>query len=236
MNRLAWRAEICAADCRSDLVLLPLVGLAGCNRRSRRMWPRSRSRPRSFSSLPQVRQVTDHEDFTGNTQAIKTVQIRARVSGYLDKVNFTEGAIVNKGDVLCEVDPRPYQAAYDSAVGQVHLNEAILKQAKADNARAKGLADTPGAISQQDRDKYEATEEQAKATLETSNANMETAKLNLDVHQGDRPLHRANQPAIGRSGQSCRRRHHAADDARHRRSDLRASFSSTNTRCSASAA
>ena len=80
--------------------------------------------PEVFFSLPEVRRVTDHEDFTGYTQAIKTVQIRARVSGYLDKVNFIEGAMVNEGDVLCEVDPRPYQAAYDSAVGQYHVNEA----------------------------------------------------------------------------------------------------------------
>jgi RND family efflux transporter MFP subunit len=132
-----------------------------------------------FFALPLVRQVTDHEDFNGSTQAIRTVQIRARVSGYLDKVNFVEGAMVNQGDVLCEVDARPYQAAYESSVGQVHLTEAVLKQSKADNDRAKGLAGTPGAISQQDRDKFQAAEEQAQATLETAKANLATSKLNL---------------------------------------------------------
>lgn len=161
------------------VVLLPLAGMAGCNRAQSQDVAAKPKPPEVFFAVPLSRQVTDYEDFDGKTQAIQTVLIRARVSGYLDKVNFTEGAIVKKDDVLCEVDPRPYQAAYDSAVGQVHLNEAILKQARADNLRAKGLADTPGAISQQDRDKYQATEEQALATLETSKANMATSKLSL---------------------------------------------------------
>ncbi|HEX3999885.1 MAG TPA: efflux RND transporter periplasmic adaptor subunit [Pirellulales bacterium] len=163
----------------SAALLLPLAGLVGCERAQSQDIAAKPKPPEVFFALPEVHQVTDHEDFTGFTQAIRTVQIRARVSGYLDKVNFVEGAMVHEGDVLCEVDPRPYQAAYDSAVGQVHLTEAALKQAKADNARAKGLAGTPGAISQQDRDKYEATEEQGMAQIETSKANMATAKLNL---------------------------------------------------------
>jgi RND family efflux transporter MFP subunit len=176
---LAWRANSAALWAAISVVLLPFAALAGCNRAQSQDVAAKPKPPEVFFSLPEVRRVTDHEDFTGYTQAIKTVQIRARVSGYLDKVNFIEGAMVNEGDVLCEVDPRPYQAAYDSAVGQYHVNEAILKEAKADNARAKSLLNTPGSISEQDRDKYQATEEQAKATLETSMANMATAKLNL---------------------------------------------------------
>lgn len=159
--------------------LLALAGIAGCQRAQSQDTPPKPKPPEVFFALPQLRQVTDHEDFTGYTQAIRTVQIRARVSGYLEKVNFIDGAMVHQGDVLCEVDPRPYKAAFDSAQGQVHLADAVLKQAKADNNRAKGLGDTPGAISQQDRDKYEAAEEQAESTLETTQANFETAKLNL---------------------------------------------------------
>ncbi len=117
---LAWRADSAALWAAISVVLLPFAALAGCNRAQSQDVAAKPKPPEVFFSLPEVRRVTDHEDFTGYTQAIKTVQIRARVSGYLDKVNFIEGAMVNEGDVLCEVDPRPYQAAYDSAVGQYH--------------------------------------------------------------------------------------------------------------------
>lgn len=179
MNRVAWIWDNVTLRVAAAIVFLPVFGLAGCNRAQSQDLAAKPKPPEVFFIVPQTRQVTDHEDFTGYTQAIQTVQIRARVSGYLDKVNFTEGAIVKKDDVLCEVDPRPYQATYNSAVGKVHLAEAVLKQAKADNARAKGLGDTPGAISQQDRDKYEAAEEQAQATLETAKADMNTSGLML---------------------------------------------------------
>jgi RND family efflux transporter MFP subunit len=180
MNRLAWVRGNAALRAVAAVILLPFVGLLGCNRAQSQDVGVAPKPPEVFFVVPQVRKVTDHEDFTGYTQAIQTVQIRARVSGYLDRVNFTEGAMVNEKKVLCEIDPRLYQAAYDSSIGQVHLADAVLKQAKADNARAKGLGDTPGAISQQDRDKFQAAEEQAQATLETAKANMKTTGQNLD--------------------------------------------------------
>ena len=68
-------------------------------------------------SLPIEREVSDYEDFTGPTEAVESVDIRARVTGYLDKVCFQEGAEVKKGDLLFEIDPRPFQAKYDEAAG-----------------------------------------------------------------------------------------------------------------------
>jgi RND family efflux transporter MFP subunit len=169
------------------LVLLPLTVMAGCQRAQSQEMPKPKP-PEVLFALPEVQKVTDHEDFTGYTQAIQTVQIRARVSGYMDKINFVDGAMVKKDDLLCEIDPRPYKAAYDSAKGQVRLAEAVLKQAKADNLRAKGLGDTPGAISQQDRDKYEAAEEQAQATVDTKQADLATAALNLSFTEVKAPF------------------------------------------------
>jgi RND family efflux transporter MFP subunit len=131
-------------------------------------------------SYPLQRQVTDFEDYTGRTAAIESVQVRARVSGYLDKINFTEGAQVQENAVLYVIDPRPYKAAYDSAVALVAQNKASLKLAQENNTRFKGLAKmTPGAVSPQDLDKYQATEEQADAALKQSQANLETARLNF---------------------------------------------------------
>jgi len=69
-------------------------------------------------SQPVQRQVTDYVDFTGRTDAVNTVNIVPRVTGYLVKMPFTEGALVKKDDLLFEVDPRPYKAQLDQAEGR----------------------------------------------------------------------------------------------------------------------
>ena len=91
-------------------------------------------------STPIEHEVTDFADFTGRTAAIESVEVRARVNGYLEKVNFTEGALVHKGDVLFEIDPRPYQAQVDIATGQIAAADAMVQRTQADDARAKALA------------------------------------------------------------------------------------------------
>jgi multidrug efflux system membrane fusion protein len=73
-------------------------------------------------SQPVQREVTDYVDFTGRTDAVNTVNIVPRVTGYLVKMPFKEGALVKKDDLLFEVDPRPYKAQLDQAEGQVKLS------------------------------------------------------------------------------------------------------------------
>src|SRR6478609_2001433 len=107
-------------------------------------------------SNPVARKVTDYAVFTGRTEAVKSVEIRARVDGYLIQMPFKEGADVKKGDLLFQIDPRPYQATYDQAAAQVALCKARLTQANADFARTVELGKTPGAISKQDVDRYAA--------------------------------------------------------------------------------
>src|SRR5947209_1557931 len=95
------------------LVLGCCLGLAGCARA-----PASMPAPppaRVEVSHPVEREVTDYADFTGRTAAVESVEVRARVWGYLDKVDFKEGTLVKKGDVLFEIDPRIYKAALDYA-------------------------------------------------------------------------------------------------------------------------
>src|ERR1700693_3303868 len=65
------------------------------------------------------KEVVNYQEYTGNTAAVSSVDIRARVSGYLEKVSFQEGAIVKAGDLLFVIDPRPYQAAFDQAQANV---------------------------------------------------------------------------------------------------------------------
>jgi membrane fusion protein, multidrug efflux system len=127
------------------------------------------------------REVTDYQDYTGRTAAVDSVQVQARVTGYLTKIFFKEGEEVQENSVLYEIDPRPYKAAYDSVKAQVKQNEASLALAKQDNTRFKKLdKDQAGAVTKVDLDKYQSQEDQAVAALDNSQANLETAKLNLD--------------------------------------------------------
>src|SRR4029077_1812535 len=88
---------------------------------------------------PVVRDVTEWDEYTGRLSAIETVEIRARVSGYLQSVNFKEGQIVKKGDLLFVIDPRPYRAALSRAEGELVSARASLVLAGSDARRAGGL-------------------------------------------------------------------------------------------------
>src|SRR6185369_5070909 len=102
-----------------------------------------------------------------------------RVTGYLVKVAFKEGAEVKKDEVLFQIDPRPYQAQLAAAKAKVAQSEAGLTYAKAVNTRFKELAKKkPGVVSTMELDQYEAQEKQAAAALEIDQVNLETAKLN----------------------------------------------------------
>jgi RND family efflux transporter MFP subunit len=131
-------------------------------------------------SNPVARKVTDYAVFTGRTEAVKSVEIRARVDGYLIRMPFQEGADVKKGDLLFQIDPRPYQATYDQAAAQVALCKARLTQADADFARTVELGKTPGAISKQDVDRFAALKGEAAAQLAAAEATAASAQLNLE--------------------------------------------------------
>ena len=144
--------------------------------------------PRVQASRPLVRSVTDYAYFTGRTDAIESVNVQARVTGYLVSIDFKAGAEVKKGERLFLIDPRPYQAALDRAEQQVNLAKARLALAKADVARAMEVAKTPGAISQQDIDKYVAQSNEAQAAVAAEKANAESAKLNVEFTQITSPV------------------------------------------------
>src|SRR5271168_1355045 len=103
-------------------------------------------------SRPIEREVTDYAEFTARTAAVDSVEVRAHVWGYLDKVNFKEGAIVKKGEVLFELDPRPYIALLNQAKAKVAQDEAQLAYDEAEYQRNLSIAGT-GAVSKSDLDK-----------------------------------------------------------------------------------
>ncbi len=140
--------------------------------------PASPEPPTIPVSQPVQREVTDYSDFTGRSGAIDSVDLRARVTGYLVKMPFMEGADVKTGDLLFEVDPRPYQAQLNQALGQVNLYKAQLTLATTNLARGKGLLGS-NAISPSDYDALVAAEAEADAQVKAAEANVEVFKLNV---------------------------------------------------------
>jgi multidrug efflux system membrane fusion protein len=164
-----------------------VIVLAGCARR-----PPRAAGPEPVSipvSKPVVRQVTDFVDFTGRTDAIHSVDVRPRATGYLVKMPFEEGAEVKAGDLLFVIDPRPYQAQLDQAAGQVNLYQAQLKLARTTYARDRAINNlTPGSISRQQLDQDEAAVEEADARVNAYQKNMEVYKLNHEFTKVVSPI------------------------------------------------
>jgi membrane fusion protein, multidrug efflux system len=151
--------------------------MSGCARRPPQVAP-----PEALTipiSKPVVREVTDFVDFTGRTDAIQSVDIRPRTTGYLVKMPFEEGAEVKAGDLLFVIDPRPYQAQLDQATGQVNLYQAQLKLARTTLSRDRAINNiTPNSISRQQLDQDEAAVEEADARVKAYEKNKEVYKLN----------------------------------------------------------
>src|SRR6266496_4104716 len=150
-----------------------LAAFTGCRRGATQVAPTYT--PVIPVSKPVEREVTDFVDYTGRTNSKNSVIIVARATGYLVKIPFKEGANVKTGDVLFEVDPRPYQAQLEAAEAQVALTEASLKYAKATNERFKELSKKQkGAVSERELDQYQAQEDQAVANLKLAKSNRES--------------------------------------------------------------
>ena len=115
----------------------------------------------------------------GRAEAYSTVNVRSRVNGQLDSIAFTPGTHVKKGDLLARVDPRPLQAAYDQAQGNVARDQAQLVKAEADLGRFENMLGK-GFVSRADYDLYKANLGVARATLESDRAAARAAQTQLD--------------------------------------------------------
>jgi len=138
-------------------------------------------------SPPVEREIADYYEYTGRTAAVDAVEVRARVSGYLVKVNFREGAVVKKGDLLFLIDPRPFQAVLDEAKGQVAQWEAKLARAEADVTRDERLL-PKGAASQKDLDQAVADRGEARAAIQSARAAVDRAALDLEFTRVTAPI------------------------------------------------
>jgi RND family efflux transporter MFP subunit len=126
-----------------------------------------------------ARQVADWNDFTGHFEPVNAVEIRPRVSGFVQRVGFTEGAIVNKGDVLFVIDPRPYQAEVARAEAELARAHTRAQLAEMELERAQRLVTTQ-AISREELDSRRSGRAEGDAAVRSAEAALETARLNLE--------------------------------------------------------
>src|SRR6266404_1701172 len=134
-----------------------------------------------------TKSVRQWDEFTGRIAAIGAVDIRPRVSGYIDRIAFKEGDMAKAGDLLFVIDPRPYRATYDSAVAQLERARASTKLAEEQYKRAEALVKT-AAISVDTYDTRSAALGQTGADVHAAEAALATAKLNLDFTEVRAPI------------------------------------------------
>jgi RND family efflux transporter MFP subunit len=134
--------------------------------------------PEVTVSKPLVQRLTEWDEFTGRFEPIQQVEIRARVAGYLQEIGFEDGAVVEAGQTLCVIDPRPYQAAVDRAKAQIDMQRAQLTLAELDQERTSRLV-TTSAAARATLDDRNAQLAEASASLAGSEAELRQAELDL---------------------------------------------------------
>jgi multidrug efflux system membrane fusion protein len=133
------------------------------------------------------RKVSDSAEFTGRLEAVNTVQVQPRVGGFVESVHFQEGAVVHKGDVLFQLDARPYQAEVDRLSANQAQARAELSLAETNQQRATMLL-AQHAIAKQEADRQETTAQSARAQLGAATAALAAARLNLDFTKVRSPI------------------------------------------------
>ena len=136
---------------------------------------------------PLSRNVTEWDEYTGRVEAVESVDVRARVSGYLDKVNFKAGEKVKKGDLLFVIDPRPFKAQLDYAKAELERVKSRKELAVNDLIRAESLFNVK-AISKEEYDARQKGLREVSAAVESAAANVEAARLNLEFTQIRAPI------------------------------------------------
>ncbi|WP_425075236.1 efflux RND transporter periplasmic adaptor subunit [Psychroserpens sp. S379A] len=139
------------------------------------------------TALPITETITEWDEYTGRFEASNKVDVRARVSGFLERVNFKDGQIVNKGDVLFIIDDRPFVIALDQAKADLAQAKANLEIAQDNFNRVEYLKET-GAVSIEEFNRRKQALAYAKASIQLSQARVADAKLNLEFTRVKAPI------------------------------------------------
>jgi RND family efflux transporter MFP subunit len=174
------------------MLCLPLA--SGCNKpapasQSKQQGPPAMPPPEVLVDLPTSGEIVDYEDFTGRTVGTRTIDIRARVTGYVQKINFREleGRDVERGMVLYEIDPRPYEAEVARAKANLLQANAKAKRLDLDFRRAQRLVESK-AITIEAYDLIAGDRAQAQAAIAIEQANVDLALLNLSFTKVSAPI------------------------------------------------
>jgi len=159
-------------------------------------------------ATPLTRTIVDQDEYVGRFVAVDVVEVRAHVSGYLDKVHFEDGQIVKQGDLLFTIDQRPFKNALDQARGNLDVARSNLTYAQADLARGEKLV-RERTISEQVYDQRAQAARSAQASVASNEAQVRQAELDLEFtelrapvtgHIGDRRLTTGNLVTGGTGG------------------------------------
>jgi len=136
---------------------------------------------------PLAKRVTQWDEFSGRFEAVASVEVRARVSGFIDKLHFRDGQLVNVGDLLFTIDKRPYEIAVESATADVARNKAQVELAELQVTRGASLI-ASRTITEADNDSRKSALAVARAQLKSAEAALRNAELNLDWTDVRAPL------------------------------------------------
>lgn len=161
------------------------LGWAGCGKQPAKS--SAPPAPKVSVAVPIFRQVNEWDEFTGRLASPETVEIRARVAGYIHKVHFKEGSDVKQGDLLFTIDPRPFQAAVDRLSAELGAARARAELARGEAKRAEGLAATR-AISTDTYETRVKTATQAEEAVRSAEAALQAARLELEFTEVRSPI------------------------------------------------
>jgi multidrug efflux system membrane fusion protein len=186
-------------------LLVAGVALAGCDKPVATAAP---PLPPVTVAHPLQKSITEWDEYTGRFQAVETVEVRARVSGFIDSIRFNEGQMVKEGDLLFVIDQRPYQIAVEQAKADVERAKAKLEIASLDVQRATPLVRSQ-ALTEREFDTRKSTERDASGQVASAEAAVRQAQLNLEWTEvrapttgrvSDRRVDRGNLITGGQTG------------------------------------
>jgi RND family efflux transporter MFP subunit len=171
------------------IVPLSLIAglLAGCGEQQSQAQGAPPPPPQVSVAKPVQKLVTDHDEYVGRFVAFDYVEVRARVSGYLEKIHFKDGQLVKQGDALFTIDPRPFQTTVEQAKASVEQAKANLAFAESDLKRGESLR-TGTTITQQALDQRLQATRVASASVTAQEAALQQAELDLSFTELDAPI------------------------------------------------
>ncbi len=181
-----WNGDVIRDSIKFACVCGLIVTSMGCEQQ-RVNSPAAGEHPTVVVTQPLEKELADFAEFTGRTDAVESVEIRARVSGYLNKIHYKPGREIEAGGLLFEIDSRPYDAELERCEATVATARASLKQAQAEMLRAEELH-ARKISTQADYDKAVADLSHAEASVDSTQASVTKAKLNQDFTKVTAPI------------------------------------------------